>query len=140
MWLWGDLSWNEEGLVVLLPHILPHRRRAQGLPEVLSEEIRKMNILPFMKRREEKQTNKQTIPTTAPSACVIFFSPNLKMLLIRKTFQALRLNGKLKPLASCKSSLFQTSNCILSGAVVLLWNGIKQVHCFETSSKDGVER
>ena len=27
MWLWGDLSWNEEGLVVLLPHILPHRRK-----------------------------------------------------------------------------------------------------------------
>lgn len=64
MWLWGDLSWNEEGLVVLLPHILPHRRRAQGLPEVLSEEIGKMNILPFMKRKEEKnkQTNKQYLP------------------------------------------------------------------------------
>ena len=53
MWLWGD---SEEGLVVLLPHILPHRRRTQGLPEVLSEEIRKMNIiLPFMKRTEEKK-------------------------------------------------------------------------------------
>ena len=56
MWLWGDLSCNEEGLVVFLPHILPHRRRTQGLPEVLSEEIRKMNIvLPFMKRTEEKK-------------------------------------------------------------------------------------
>ena len=97
MWLWGDLSCNEEGLVVFLPHILPHRRRTQGLPEVLSEEIRKMNIvLPFMKRTEEKKKKN----TTAPNACVIFFSPNLKMLLIRKTFRALRLNEKLKPTAS----------------------------------------
>ena len=45
----------------------------------------------------EKDREKKN--TTAPSAFVIFFSPNLKMLLIGKTFRALRLNGKLKPLA-----------------------------------------
>ena len=63
MWLWGDLSCNEEGLVVFLPHILPHRRRTQGLPEVLSEEIRKMNVvLPFMKRTEEKKKKILLLP------------------------------------------------------------------------------
>ena len=65
MWLWGD---SEEGLVVLLPHILPHRRRTQGLPEVLSEEIRKMNIiLPFMKRTEEEKKKKYS------SQCLCYF-------------------------------------------------------------------
>ena len=55
MWLWGGLRWNEEGLGVL-PRILPIPRKDAGTPEVLSEEIRKMNIvLPFMKRTERKK-------------------------------------------------------------------------------------
>lgn len=66
----------------------------------------------WKEERRNKQTNKQYLPQLPQ--CLCYFSPNSRCYLLGK-YSRPQTKWKLKPLASCKSSLFQTSNCVPQG-------------------------
>lgn len=95
MWVWDDLSWDEEGLVVLL-HILP---LSQKHIETSWSPVRGNEEDEYCSAIREKYKGEKEKRTYSFQCFFILLSLNLKLLLIRKPFSALWLNGKFKPVA-----------------------------------------
>lgn len=95
MWLQGDLSRNEESLGSLPFSISPLPEDKKTSRKCCQNKQGKMTIvLRSMKSTVQLQHKNKN---AAPCAFVILLSFNLKLLLLRKPFSALKLNGKFKP-------------------------------------------